>query len=367
MIEHERTHRDDFKFKCPKCSRGFFREKQLTDHKCRPEKEGEEQVRQPELFRRKSKRKVGRPRKRMITVTEETLKENVKRMATRGRGRSLRGMPVVTPGAGRVNISEQLPGLDTQQQNSVPMSDGGVPTQQHQHQLQPQQHQIQQQQQQQEQQQQEAEQYQLVQHSVEDTISRLGTTTDPEQVSMTPITVNMDSAFQTATIPVCSVNGEMPKEICVQIRPLHGPLVQTQGLDDGSEVTTAQVISIEPADFGTDTVNLNHAQIMTSHGHFGGQMETLHGNCSDVGTIGTATLIATGPNMATLVVNTRSGEILAGDSTAPLVANGSQTVSYVTAEQLESLQANAAAHGTMFGGTETILQASTEMLREPDQ
>ncbi|XP_048736364.2 zinc finger protein 341-like isoform X2 [Ostrea edulis] len=65
LIEHERGHRADYKFKCEVCQKGFFRPKLFKEHKCVPSKNGEAPAR---VYRPKSRRKVGRPRKRMITV-----------------------------------------------------------------------------------------------------------------------------------------------------------------------------------------------------------------------------------------------------------------------------------------------------------
>lgn len=202
--------------------------------------------------------------------------------------------------------------------------------------------------------------YQLVQEGV------AGVGGDPDGVSVTPINVSIGSAYQTATIPVCTNSGEIPKEICVQIHPLHGSLVQGQSLEDGTEVP-AQVITIDPHTFGAETVNIDPSQIMTSQGQFEGQMEALQAAVSDVNNLGTATLIATGPNMAAIVVNTPSGEILTTDASGAMVAGSTQTVSYVTQEQFESLQANAHEQGGMFTTSDTLLQSSAEILRQQEQ
>lgn len=71
LIEHERGHRADYKFKCQVCHKGFFRPKLFKEHKCVPSKNGEAPQR---IYRPRNKRKVGRPRKRMITV--ETSKDS---------------------------------------------------------------------------------------------------------------------------------------------------------------------------------------------------------------------------------------------------------------------------------------------------
>ncbi|KAJ8302984.1 hypothetical protein KUTeg_019380 [Tegillarca granosa] len=70
LKEHERGHRADFKFKCESCGKGFFRPKLYREHKCQPLKPGQTQI-----YRPRNRRKVGRPKKRMITITAEILKE----------------------------------------------------------------------------------------------------------------------------------------------------------------------------------------------------------------------------------------------------------------------------------------------------
>nr|XP_022339023.1 zinc finger protein 341-like isoform X2 [Crassostrea virginica] len=74
LIEHERGHRADYKFKCEVCHKGFFRPKLFKEHKCIPSKNGDITSR---IYRPRSRRKVGRPRKRMITV--ESCKEGNKK------------------------------------------------------------------------------------------------------------------------------------------------------------------------------------------------------------------------------------------------------------------------------------------------
>lgn len=85
LVEHERGHKADYKFKCQKCGRGFFRPKLYQDHKCHTVKIGSD----PQIFRPRNRRKLGRPRKRMITVTSDTMnKQNgEKEQAPRKRGR----------------------------------------------------------------------------------------------------------------------------------------------------------------------------------------------------------------------------------------------------------------------------------------
>ncbi|XP_041355906.1 zinc finger protein 341-like isoform X2 [Gigantopelta aegis] len=70
LIEHERGHRADYKFRCDKCGKGFFRPKLFNEHKCRPN-DGSE----PQVFRPRCRRKLGRPRKKLITITREIIKE----------------------------------------------------------------------------------------------------------------------------------------------------------------------------------------------------------------------------------------------------------------------------------------------------
>ncbi|XP_046585126.1 zinc finger protein 341-like isoform X2 [Haliotis rubra] len=72
LLEHERGHKADYKFRCERCGRGFFRPKLFHDHKCLPQKDGIE----PQVFRPRNRRKIGRPKKRMITVTAERVRES---------------------------------------------------------------------------------------------------------------------------------------------------------------------------------------------------------------------------------------------------------------------------------------------------
>ena len=309
----------------------------------------------------------------MITVTEETVKET-RRVIGRGRGRWRRGLGGAAQAAVRVSSSANVDAAGSSSATGESAVAMEVSPEQHQaqgqeviqvleeeeqevvEQYKQQMSQQLHQQQQQEQHHQETE-YQLIQQDA----SMNG---DGESVSLTPISVSLGNTYQTATIPMCSSSGGVPKEICVQIHPLQGSLVSGQTLEDGSEVPT-QVITIDPHSFGAEAVNLDPSQIMTSQGHFEGNIEALQAAVSDVANLGTATLIATGPNMAAIVVNTPSGEILTTDASGAMMA-GSQTVSYVTAEQFESLQASVSEQNAIFAGTETILQTS-EMLRQHDQ
>ncbi|XP_059171764.1 zinc finger protein 341-like [Physella acuta] len=68
LVEHERGHNLDYRFKCDKCGKGFFRPKLFNEHKCQPSKCGAEQQ-----FRPRNRRKIGRPRKRLISITPDKL------------------------------------------------------------------------------------------------------------------------------------------------------------------------------------------------------------------------------------------------------------------------------------------------------
>ncbi|VDI00010.1 Hypothetical predicted protein [Mytilus galloprovincialis] len=70
LREHERGHAADYKFKCESCGKGFWRPKTFKDHKCQPLKPGQTRV---YVYRHRNRRKVGRPKKRMITVTKDSL------------------------------------------------------------------------------------------------------------------------------------------------------------------------------------------------------------------------------------------------------------------------------------------------------
>jgi len=82
LVEHERGHNADFRFKCEKCGKGFFRPKLFTEHKCQPARSGEH------TFRPRNRRKLGRPRKRMISITPDSIaKSRGKQYASRTRGK----------------------------------------------------------------------------------------------------------------------------------------------------------------------------------------------------------------------------------------------------------------------------------------
>ena len=77
-----------------------------------------------------------------------------------------------------------------------------------------------------------------------------------------------------------------------------------------------------------------------------------------LGTVGTATIIATGPNTATLVMSQgNQGEVISDGNTSYVsvpTTNGGQA--YITAEQYESLQAQMAASQQQEQGTEQLQQ-----------
>ncbi|XP_025116073.1 zinc finger protein 341-like isoform X3 [Pomacea canaliculata] len=65
LMEHERGHNADYRFKCEKCGKGYFRAKLFNVHKCQPDRSRAE----PQLFRPRNRRKIGRPRKRLVTIS----------------------------------------------------------------------------------------------------------------------------------------------------------------------------------------------------------------------------------------------------------------------------------------------------------
>lgn len=54
-----------FIFQCEKCGKGYFRAKLFNVHKCQPDRSRAE----PQLFRPRNRRKIGRPRKRLVTIS----------------------------------------------------------------------------------------------------------------------------------------------------------------------------------------------------------------------------------------------------------------------------------------------------------
>lgn len=101
-MEHERGHNLDYRFKCDKCGKGFFRPKLFNEHKCQPSKCGTEQQ-----FRPRNRRKIGRPRKRLISITPDKLaKARGKQYLSRTR---LKGKAVQLPMTGpNVTVKQRL-------------------------------------------------------------------------------------------------------------------------------------------------------------------------------------------------------------------------------------------------------------------
>ncbi|KAL5022786.1 hypothetical protein ScPMuIL_001941 [Solemya velum] len=109
LTEHERGHKADYRFKCEKCGKGFFRPKIFQEHKCNPNRNKSE----VQTFRpRSNRRKVGRPKKRMITITAEMLKQANER--TENARRRARGQPLKEAGKGKEHAATNV------DQNAVP-------------------------------------------------------------------------------------------------------------------------------------------------------------------------------------------------------------------------------------------------------
>ncbi|KAK7115247.1 zinc finger protein 341-like isoform X2 [Littorina saxatilis] len=88
MLEHERGHKSDYRFKCDMCGRGFFRNKLFMEHKCQPGRMSE-----PQLFRPRRRRKIGRPRKRdFVLVEEDTLRDEVLGVEVKRHGHGTPGL-----------------------------------------------------------------------------------------------------------------------------------------------------------------------------------------------------------------------------------------------------------------------------------
>ncbi|RUS84203.1 hypothetical protein EGW08_008043, partial [Elysia chlorotica] len=86
LVEHERGHNLDYRFKCEKCGKGFFRPKHFAEHKCQPMKYG---IPVQQSFVPRHRRKVGRPRKRMVTISPDSLsKSRGKQYVSRTRGKT---------------------------------------------------------------------------------------------------------------------------------------------------------------------------------------------------------------------------------------------------------------------------------------
>lgn len=67
MVEHQRSHTGNYKYRCPTCSKGFTRHKYMKDHKCRlgSPKDKELQLRRPQ------KKRVARGRKAALALPSQ--------------------------------------------------------------------------------------------------------------------------------------------------------------------------------------------------------------------------------------------------------------------------------------------------------
>lgn len=63
MVEHQRSHTGNYKYRCPTCSKGFTRHKYMREHKCRlgSPKDKELQLRKAQKKRAARGRKAGLP------------------------------------------------------------------------------------------------------------------------------------------------------------------------------------------------------------------------------------------------------------------------------------------------------------------
>ena len=76
MVEHQRAHTGNYRYRCPTCSKGFTRQKYMKDHKCRlsSPKDKELPVRKSQKKWGTRGRKVGLPLSAQLALTE--LKES---------------------------------------------------------------------------------------------------------------------------------------------------------------------------------------------------------------------------------------------------------------------------------------------------
>lgn len=322
MLEHERGHRDEYKFRCDKCGKGFSREKLIKDHKCKAEKEVEDK--QPELFRRKTKRKVGRPKKRMITVTEEIQKERAaKRMLGRKMRPNTRGVVV------RGVEMDKEPDIDAEEAADTDI--GG----------------------------------QTIDHSAEAVAEAMVAEVGQAGVTMVAnVTIDdmgqhsLDHTQQLAAGIMAVANAQGHH---IQVQTVDASHMDPSQMTVSADGVTTQVITIEPGQFDTEVIDASH--ITAAQGVYEGQVETLQPGTADMGALGTATLISTGPGTATLVVNHASADMIGANSATSIMVPSNPT--YVTAEQLESYQTQDAA--TVFQNAQSLLQASADMLQTTDQ
>ncbi|KAH9503546.1 hypothetical protein Btru_068156 [Bulinus truncatus] len=102
LVEHERGHKLDYRFKCEKCGKGYFRPKLFNEHKCQPSKSGADQQ-----FRPRNRRKVGRPRKRMISIAPDSL--------SKSRGKQYPSRTRLKGKIQQLTLAEELSGKQFQQ------------------------------------------------------------------------------------------------------------------------------------------------------------------------------------------------------------------------------------------------------------
>ena len=128
MLEHEKTHRNEYRYPmlCELCGKGFYRAKVLEEHSlvCAGVREVNKANDRPSTYKsRTNKRKVGRPRKKIITVTEETIRENAEKKVPGKRGRP-RKVPLPPPEPEIINISKDDNGVDILVSEEIVMIDG---------------------------------------------------------------------------------------------------------------------------------------------------------------------------------------------------------------------------------------------------
>lgn len=72
MVEHQRSHTGNYKYRCPTCSKGFTRQKYMKDHKCRLTlpKDKDLPIRKSQKKWGTRGRKVGLPLSTQLALTE---------------------------------------------------------------------------------------------------------------------------------------------------------------------------------------------------------------------------------------------------------------------------------------------------------
>ncbi len=338
LREHERGHRRDFRFVCQKCNRGFQREKLFKVHRCRyplPAKGGARYrlstkngtdpstgeksqdadgdndvviVREE----RRTKRKVGRPRKnKMITVTPDSIKANKLVIQPARRGRPRRGGSRY----GTRATTAMRQDLDSSRESGSALKP------------------------------------EMQSSAVNESESDIPVEEDPENPE--PPSQDETGDPETAGIPIMLTEGDpeygsSSSHGVVVLQPM---VYEQQG--DPEEVTTdttsATTYKLEPGTeaLDPDAVSLTHAQVLYSD-QDGRVYTSTNSNPVDAGnatgtfafkfpshsqgalyqtgtgaTLQGATLIATGPNMATLVVDGAATEVITEDGIAAIVTDSS--------------------------------------------